>query len=88
MDKRTRVLNAMNLQPVDHVPVGMWLHFGGAEAEGQGCIDAHLKYYRDTDLDFVKIMSDGFSYPLDGVKDLPEIVNLKPLSPDHPFIRG
>ena len=27
MDKRTRVLNAMNKQPVDHVPVGMWYHF-------------------------------------------------------------
>ena len=69
MDKRTRVLNAMNKKEVDHVPVGFWFHFGGEEASGQGCIDAHLKYYRETDLDFVKIMCDGyFPYPLPEIK--------------------
>lgn len=26
MDKRTRVLNAMNKKEVDHVPVGFWFH--------------------------------------------------------------
>lgn len=49
MDKRTRVLNAMNKKEVDHVPVGFWFHFAGEEASGQGCINAHLKYYRETD---------------------------------------
>ena len=43
MDKRTRVLNAMNKKEVDHVPVGFWFHFAGEEASGQGCINAHLK---------------------------------------------
>ena len=37
MDKRTRVLNAMNKKEVDHVPVGFWFHFAGEEASGQGC---------------------------------------------------
>ena len=69
MDKRTRVLNAMNKKEVDHVPVGFWFHFAGEEASGQGCINAHLKYYRETDLDFVKIMCDGyFPYPLPEIK--------------------
>ena len=64
MDKRTRVLNAMNKKEVDHVPVGFWFHFSGEEAEGDACIQAHLKYYRETDMDFVKIMCDGyFPYP-------------------------
>ena len=27
MNKRERVLNAMNNQPVDRVPVGFWFHF-------------------------------------------------------------
>ncbi len=65
MDKRTRVLNAMNKKEVDHVPVGFWFHFGGEEAVGDACVQAHLKYYRETDLDFVKIMCDNyFPYPL------------------------
>ena len=44
MDKRTRVLNAMNKKEVDHVPVGFWFHFGGEEAVGDACVQAHLKY--------------------------------------------
>lgn len=46
MDKRTRVLAAMNGEKVDHVPVGFWFHFGGDEAMGEACVNAHLKYYR------------------------------------------
>lgn len=45
MDKRTRVLAAMNGEKVDHVPVGFWFHFGGDEAIGEACVNAHLKYY-------------------------------------------
>lgn len=88
MDKRTRVLNAMNKKEVDHVPVGFWFHFAGEEASGQGCINAHLKYYRETDLDFVKIMCDGyFPYPLPEIKTVADWKSLKPLTSDHPFIR-
>lgn len=88
MDKRTRVLNAMNQKEVDHVPVAFWFHFGGEEAMGEACINAHLKYYRETDLDFVKIMCDGyFPYPLPEIKCAADWRSLKPLDADHPFVR-
>jgi len=88
MDKRTRVLNAMNGKEVDHVPVGFWFHFAGDEAMGEPCVQAHLKYYRETDLDFLKIMCDGyFPYPLPGVKDVTDLADLEPLKADHPFVR-
>ena len=45
MDKRTRVLNALNKEEVDHVPVGFWFHFAGEEAVGDACVKAHLRYY-------------------------------------------
>jgi uroporphyrinogen-III decarboxylase len=65
MDKRSRVLSALNKKPVDHVPVGFWFHFSGEALLGEPCIQAHLKYYLETDLDFLKIMSDGyFPYPV------------------------
>ena len=35
MDKRTRVFNAMDKKPVDHVPVGFWYHFEGEQARGE-----------------------------------------------------
>ena len=47
MDKRTRVLHAMNGEEVDHVPVAFWFHFSGEEALGDANVQAHLKYYRD-----------------------------------------
>lgn len=88
MDKRTRVLNAMNKKEVDHVPVGFWFHFAREEAMGDACVKAHLKYYRETDLDFVKIMCDGyFPYPLLEIKKVEDWKTLKPLGADHPFIR-
>ena len=88
MDKRTRVLNAMNGKEVDHVPVGFWFHFAGDEAMGEACVQAHLRYYRETDLDIVKIMCDGyFPYPLPGVEKVSDLARHHPLGPDHPFIR-
>ena len=88
MDKRTRVLNAINKKDVDHVPVGFWFHFSGEEAAGEACVQAHLRYYRETDLDFVKIMCDGyFPYPLPEIRKAEDWKSLKPLDADHPFIR-
>ena len=88
MDKRTRVLNAMNKKDVDHVPVGFWFHFSGEEAAGEACVQAHLRYYRETDLDFVKIMCDGyFPYPLPEIREAKDWKSLKPLDADHPLWR-
>ena len=60
MDKRTRVLNAIQQKEVDHVPVGFWYHFDGDQAMGDPCVQAHLDYYESTGLDFIKIMCDGY----------------------------
>ena len=88
MDKRTRVLNSMKKKEVDHVPVGFWFHFGGEEAVGDACVKAHLNYYRETDLDFVKIMCDNyFPFPLPEIKCAADWRKVKPLAEDHPFIR-
>ncbi|MBP3218418.1 MAG: hypothetical protein J6M46_08610 [Lachnospiraceae bacterium] len=89
MDKRERVLNAMNNRPVDHVPVGIWFHFSGEEAVGEGCIRAHLRYYRETDLDFLKVMSDGFpSFPFNvEIREAADWYQLEPVGKDDPYIR-
>ena len=88
MDKRTRVLHAMDKEPVDHVPVGMWFHFAGEEMVGDACVAAHLRYYRETDLDFLKVMSDGyFNYPIETeIREADDWYRLKPLGPAHPYI--
>jgi ribonuclease Z len=65
MDKRTRVFNAMDKKPVDHVPVGFWYHFDDEHSMGESCVQAHVDYVHDCDLDLVKVMCDGyFPYPV------------------------
>ena len=82
MDKRTRVLNAIQQKEVDHVPVGFWYHFDGDQALGDPCVQAHLDYYESTGLDFIKIMCDGyFPYPVpESVKTPADWKSLKPRS--------
>lgn len=65
----------------------MWYHFSGEDAKGEACVQAHLKYYRDTDLDFLKVMSDSYTYPISGIEKAEDWWNLQPLGADHPFIR-
>lgn len=86
MDKRTRVFNAMDLKPVDHVPVGFWYHFSPEQSKGQASIQAHLDYIRDVDTDLLKVMSDGyFPYPVPTILKAADWLRMKPLPEDHPY---
>ncbi len=89
MNKRERMQNALLQKHVDRVPVGFWHHFTGEEAQGQHCIDAQIEFYRNADLDFIKIMSDGyFEYPLPPISRPEDWFALEPLSKEHPYIEG
>ena len=91
MNKRERVLAAMNLQPVDRPPVGFWFHFQAEQGVGAACVQAHLDYYNHIDVDMVKIMCDSyFDYPnpvAKAVKEPGDWYAMKPLGKDSPFIR-
>ena len=91
MNKRERVLAAMNLQPVDRPPVGFWFHFQAEQGVGAACVQAHLDYYNHIDVDMVKIMCDSyFDYPnpvAKAVKEPKDWYAMKPLGKDSPFIR-
>lgn len=91
MNKRERVIAALEGRAADSVPVGFWYHFPEEEQKGQACIDAHIRFYRQTNQDFVKIMCDGyFGYPnetLINMKCVKDLYNMKPLGKQHPFIR-
>ena len=91
MNKRERVIAALENRETDFVPVGFWYHFPEDKQKGQDCIDAHIDFYKKTNQDFVKIMCDGyFGYPNETVinmKDVSDLYNMKPLGENHPFIR-
>lgn len=88
MDKRTRVLNALDGKPVDRVPVGFWHHFTGKDTEGETAVMAHLKYYRESGLDFLKMMSDGALFDFgDKITKASDWLRIRPKGKDSPFVR-
>lgn len=91
MTKRERVLAAMNNQSVDRPPVSFWFHFPLDMDLEKECVKAHLDYYRGCDIDFVKIMCDGyFDYPnviIPRIAKPEDWYEMKPLGENHPFIR-
>ena len=91
MTKRERVMAAMQNKPVDRPPVGFWFHFSKEDSLGQPCVDAHLRYYNNVDVDIAKLMCDGyFDYPNPVAKAAREPADwyaMKPLGADSPFIR-
>lgn len=90
MTKKERVLNAFNNRPVDKIPMGFWYHFSPDDDFGQETVNEHLKWYRDADLDFIKVMCDGyFNYPnpfIQTVTCADDWFNITPLGDDHPWI--
>ncbi len=91
MNKRERVLAALNNLPVDRPPVGFWFHFQADQGVGEACVKAHLDYYNHIDVDMVKIMCDSyFDYPnpvAKSVRSPQDWYKMQPLGPDSPFIR-
>jgi len=91
MNKRERVLAALNNQEVDYVPGCFWRHFPAEKSHGQIFVDEQIKFFTDTDVDFMKISCDGyFGWPADALKNLDsakDLYQMKHLGKAHPFIR-
>lgn len=90
MTKKERLLKAFNNEKVDKVPFGFWYHFSPDDDFGPETVAEHLKLYKDTDMDMIKVMCDGyFNYPnpyIQKVTCAADWFSLTPLGADHPYI--
>ena len=90
MTKKERLLKAFNNEKVDKVPFGFWYHFSPDDDFGEETVAEHLKLYKDTDMDMIKVMCDGyFNYPnpyIEKVTCPEDWFSLTPLGADHPYI--
>lgn len=88
MTKTERVKAAINFEPVDRIPLGLWPHFTPYDQDPIVLSDKHFEFYRYTDMDFVKLMP----YGLFAVEDYGPVIE-KYLLPDawakiiEPFIK-
>ena len=64
MTKKERVLAVMKKEQVDMIPAGFWFHYK-SDYTVQQMIDEHMKLFRTTDMDIIKIMQD-YPYPISG----------------------
>ena len=70
--KRERFLTAARGQRPDRPPVGAWVHYGSANWSPEQVAQAHLRFYRDYDWDFIKVMHD---YRIDLPEGLEEVTD-------------
>jgi len=58
MNKIARVRAALQRQPVDRVPASFWFHFPPDAHTGMASVRAHLDFYHNTGVDFLKVMNE------------------------------
>ena len=58
MTKRERVIAAIEGKKVDAIPSSFSLHFPKNQAVGDEAVAAHLKFFKETDTDIVKVMNE------------------------------
>lgn len=81
MNKRERLEAFFHNEPVDHVPCCFWRHYSPELERGENVVEAHLKFYRETGQDIVKISSDGyFGWPAPELKELKDASQLYSIS--------
>lgn len=87
MNKMERMRAVLAGQSVDRPPVCFWHHFGNIGPKAT--VDAHLRFYRETNADILKMMCDEFFiYPLGDARTPEEFLRLKPQGRQSAYVRG
>lgn len=60
MTKRDRIQRAINGQPCDRPPFSFWCHLPQSAKKGHEAVQSHKAFYEQTDVDFIKMMIDGY----------------------------
>jgi uroporphyrinogen decarboxylase len=88
MNKIERLKTVLAGDLPDRIPASFWFHFPEAQAHGEESVKAHLDFYRQADVDFLKIMNEhpyrvetNIKYPNDWRK-------LKPAPLDSDFYQA
>lgn len=87
MNKWERVTHTLTGEAVDRPPVCFWRHFGMQDP--QETVRLHLQFYRDADMDILKMMCDEFFvYPMGDAKTPEDYARMKPLGADSHYVQG
>jgi len=59
MDKKERVLAALRNEPVDRIPISIWLHYPHKDQDPRSLAEMQVHVMRKYDFDFIKLMPFG-----------------------------
>ncbi len=80
MNKKERVLAALQGQEVDRIPYSLWYHFGNQFMTGEAIAETQLAFFERYDFDFIKVMND-YTYPFpEGLDRISSLEDWKRLS--------
>lgn len=60
MTKHERVLATIQGNACDRIPFSFWCHLPEGAKSGREAVQVQARFYRETDVDFIKMMIDGF----------------------------
>ena len=86
MNSRERVLNAVAGKPVDRTPVGFWFHFPPECHNGKAAVDAHVRFWKESNTDILKIMTENLVPNDISIRRPSDWKQLKPFHRNSPFI--
>jgi len=88
MNKRERVIAAINGEPVDKVPASFSLHFNKDKAFGEEGIKSHLEFFQRTNTDILKIMNENLLPYMGEIRKPQDWRNIKTISLKDDFMQA
>lgn len=87
-DKKENLRRMLDGKPYEHIPVSFFQHFPPGDTKGDACVEAHVKFYEKTGFDFLKIMHDGLTAPIDlNIRTLIQLKEYRAARQHNPYIQ-
>ena len=87
MNAKQRVIAAIEQREPDAVPVGFSSHFPKGFESGETAIDAHMRFFTETDADICKIMNDNRIPVMSHVRTASEWKDVRTFSLEEDFVQ-
>lgn len=87
MTKKERVIAAIEGREPDKIPSGFSLHFPKEEAFGDAAVDAHIRFFEESDTDILKIMNENMVPYMGEIQHGSDYQMVREMSLEDPFMQ-
>ncbi len=87
MNKKQRVSAALKGEPVDRIPASFSLHFPAYASSGKKAIEAHRKFFHETDVDIYKVMNENLYSQDITIEKAEDWKHVKPITGSETYVQ-